>query len=156
MSNEDTDAAGGAEPVQVHIFDRTYSLRSGSSDRQYLRRVAELVDERMRRIASLAPSHDALKVAVLAALNIADELERIRDMYEGEEERAAEPESAEAPAATERREDGVRSWFEDIFDSEPAPRRSCERLSELVPERLRTGRRAPHEGLNIEAEDERD
>lgn len=145
------------------------------SDHEYVRRVAAVVDERMRRISSLAPTHDALKIAVLAALNIADELQRVKDIDESDgaettpqhQDSAAtsEPPAKNAPGSgdaaesqkeKEEREESRRSWFEDIFDSEPAPRRDGERLSSLVSEKLRMNRRPSHEGLTIEAEGERD
>lgn len=159
MSNEKTNA-GNIEAIQVHIFDRMYSLRSAVSDHGYLKRVAELVDARMRYIASLTPNHDPLKVAILAALNIADELQRVKEMpaeqppSQEPAEPHASPEPETPPAANAedaRREEDRRSWFEDIFDSEPAPRKSNERLSSLVSEKLRTNRRAGTEGMNIES-----
>jgi cell division protein ZapA len=98
-----------AESVRVNIFGQTYSLRS-SGGGERVRRVAGLVDERMREIAAQLAVHDAAKVAVLAALNLADEMELVREHYEREIEsllmREPEPErfppaAAEpAPAAT--------------------------------------------------------
>jgi cell division protein ZapA len=57
----------------VEIFGREYKIR-GVADEQYMRRVAGYVDEKMREVSagSSLPSHDRL--AILAALNIADEL----------------------------------------------------------------------------------
>jgi cell division protein ZapA len=72
-----------AESVRVNIFGQTYSLRSAGGVERVLR-VAGLVDERMREIASHLAVHDAAKVAVLAALNLADELELVREQYERE------------------------------------------------------------------------
>src|ERR1700748_601735 len=72
------------ESIRVTIFNQTYSLRSATGDREYLRRVAQLVDERMRSIASQLAVHDVGKVAVLAALNLADELEVLKDSFERE------------------------------------------------------------------------
>lgn len=88
-----------AESVRVNIFGQTYSLRSAGGGERVLR-VAELVDERMREIASHLAVHDAAKVAVLAALNLADELELVREHYEREIESllTAPPEPAEGEA----------------------------------------------------------
>ncbi|HST51900.1 MAG TPA: cell division protein ZapA [Pyrinomonadaceae bacterium] len=72
------------ESIRVTIFNHTYSLRSATGDGEYLRRVAQLVDERMRSIASQLAVHDVGKVAVLAALNLADELEVLKDSFERE------------------------------------------------------------------------
>jgi cell division protein ZapA len=57
----------------VQIFGREYKIK-GYADRDYILRVAEYVDGKMRELArnSSLPSHDRL--AILAALNIADEL----------------------------------------------------------------------------------
>src|ERR1700739_1845755 len=58
--------------ISVDIYDQTYRLRG--DDTEYIRRLAELVDSRMRAVASHGKTVDSLRVAVLAALNIADEL----------------------------------------------------------------------------------
>jgi cell division protein ZapA len=64
--------------VDVKIYDREYSLRtSGEADR--LRSVCAYLDKRMREISASSGSADTLKVAVLAALSIADELFRARE-----------------------------------------------------------------------------
>ncbi|HZI19307.1 MAG TPA: cell division protein ZapA [Pyrinomonadaceae bacterium] len=101
MSSAKTEEPA-AESVRVNIFGQTYSLRSPQGGER-VRRVAELVDERMREIASQLAVHDAAKVAVLAALNIAGELELVREYYEREIEslltREPDPEpEGESPA----------------------------------------------------------
>lgn len=55
---------------EVKIFGQTYSLRA-DIDEGEVRRVAELVDSRMRQVASAVPGASALQVAVLAALDFA-------------------------------------------------------------------------------------
>lgn len=74
-----SDEQGGAK---VEIFGVVYPLK-GSPDPGHLRKLGELVDERMRRAADLASSSDRSRLAILAALNLADELIRSR----GERER---------------------------------------------------------------------
>ena len=66
-----SDAATG-DPTPVTIFGRTYSLRGGG-DPDYLARLAKEVDRRMREVADATGTADTLKVAILAALNIADD-----------------------------------------------------------------------------------
>ena len=44
--------------------------------------LAEFVDSRMREISSGTLTVDSLKVAILAALHIADELHRLKNMHE--------------------------------------------------------------------------
>ena len=73
-----------AGSVRVNIFNQTYSLRSASGDGEHVLRVARLVDERMRAVASGLAVHDVAKVAVLTALNLADELEGLKSFYETE------------------------------------------------------------------------
>ena len=60
------------ECVTVSIYDQTYHLRG--HDPAYIERLAELVDGKMRAVASHGTTVDSLRVAVLAALNVADEL----------------------------------------------------------------------------------
>jgi cell division protein ZapA len=63
-------------PVQIHGLQ--YPIRS-TLDPEYIARLAAYVDDRIRLVSQSAPSGDALRLAVLAALNIADELFRCRD-----------------------------------------------------------------------------
>ena len=68
----------GPHVTSVEILGQRYPIRS-TLDRQYVERLAAFVDERMRTAAEATPTGDALRYAVLAALNIADELFRSRD-----------------------------------------------------------------------------
>lgn len=63
--------------VQVEIFGQTYNLR-GPGDTDYLRALAAHVDSRMREISEATRTADTLKLAVLTALNIADECFQLR------------------------------------------------------------------------------
>ena len=63
---------GIAEPgVRVEIFDQAYNLRG--SDPEYILKLAEYVDAKMRAVAEATNTIDTVRLAVLAALNIADE-----------------------------------------------------------------------------------
>lgn len=64
-------AAPVTNSVRVEIFDQAYNLRG--TDPEYIRRLAEFVDGKMRVIAEQTSTVDSLRLAVLAALNIADE-----------------------------------------------------------------------------------
>lgn len=66
------------EGVRVSIFDQVYYLKAGSDDRAYVEQLAHYVDHRMASIASRTQTVDSMRVAVLAALHIADELLRLR------------------------------------------------------------------------------
>lgn len=56
----------------VHIYDQAYHLTG--QDPEHIGRLAELVDAKMRAVAAQGRTVDSLRVAVLAALNLADEL----------------------------------------------------------------------------------
>ena len=157
-----------AGSVRVNIFNQTYSLRSASGDGEHVQRVARLVDERMHAVADGLAVHDVAKIAVLTALNLADELEGLKSFYEtelrgmlerarAEEEEAAaaeaepagpEPDvlslpepyaSGEPAAAAATPAQEEQSWFEAIFDSDAPPARTGdERLSSHLTERLRS------------------
>lgn len=60
--------------VTVEIYDQLYHL--SGQDEEHIRSLAALVDERMRAVAAQGRTVDSLRVAVLAALNLADELMR--------------------------------------------------------------------------------
>jgi len=66
------------EVVSVEIHGQKYPIRS-SLDPEYVARLARYVDEKMLAAAESTPTGDALRLAVLAALNVADELFRCRD-----------------------------------------------------------------------------
>ena len=61
-----------AQSVSVDIYDQIYNLRG--TDPAYIERLASLVDAKMRAVSAQGNTVDSLRVAVLAALNIADEL----------------------------------------------------------------------------------
>ena len=69
--------------VDVDIFGTTYHVRA-EQDREYLQELAATVDRRMREIAGPGSKVDPGRVAVLAALNLADELFRQQRLQEGE------------------------------------------------------------------------
>lgn len=70
----------GSGNVRVEIYDQTYHLRG--SDPEYITELAEYVDTKMRLIAQQASTVDSLRVAVLAALNIADEFHVMKRKYD--------------------------------------------------------------------------
>jgi len=65
--------------IPVEIIGHRYQIRS-SLEQDYVMRLAAYVDEKVRAAAEATPSGDSLRFAVLAALNIADELFRCRDV----------------------------------------------------------------------------
>ncbi len=75
-------ASGSASTagVAVDIYDQIYHLRG--VDSAYIEHLAQIVDARMRAVSAHGGTVDSLRVAVLAALNIADELEFLRQRYD--------------------------------------------------------------------------
>jgi cell division protein ZapA len=63
--------------TRVHIFGQTFSI-GGELDEEYVQKLAAYVDEKMRAISLMTPTVDTQKIAVLAALAIADELQSLR------------------------------------------------------------------------------
>src|SRR6266478_677956 len=73
--------SNGTPTIRVEIYDQIYNIRS-EGDGDYIKVLADFVDSRMREIASGTLTVDSLKVAILAALHIADELHRSRRSQE--------------------------------------------------------------------------
>ena len=82
-------AAKSTTTVDVEIFGATYHVR-GEHDRDYLQTLADLVDAKMREIGGRAKTVDTGKIAILTALNLADELFRSNQQQEGERVRIME------------------------------------------------------------------
>lgn len=70
--------------VQVEIFGHSYTIR-GEANHEYILEVAAYVDRKMREITEKLPVASLSKVAILASLNIADELFKERARHETEE-----------------------------------------------------------------------
>ena len=129
-----------SKSVTVNIFNQSYSLRSNQSDNgEYILQLARLVDERMQQIAAQLTSHDIAKVAILAALNLADELSRLKEQQQ--------PESAQTETAEEEKQQEPRTWFDSIFDASSPAQEKGERLSSQVAAKLKARR------LDIEDDD---
>ena len=72
--------------IDVEIYDQKYSivLRAEMQEAD-VRRIADDVDARMREIADVAHTPDSLKIAVLTALHLAQELRDLRKSSEQNE-----------------------------------------------------------------------
>ena len=75
--------------IPVEIQGQRYPIRS-VLDPEYVMRLALYVDEKMHAAADTTPTGDSLRLAVLAALNIADELFRCRDVNHSRDSRFIE------------------------------------------------------------------
>jgi cell division protein ZapA len=69
------------ESVQVDIFGHTYSIKV-ANDPEYIRKLAAFVDARMKEVQKSTGTSDVYRIAILAALNITDELHRLRSQHD--------------------------------------------------------------------------
>jgi len=72
MATGKANAGSVEQSIQVEIYNQTYSIRS-DGDNEYIHKLAKYVDGKMREISSGTMTVDSLKVAILAALHVADE-----------------------------------------------------------------------------------
>ncbi len=75
--------------ITVEIHGQRYPIRS-SLDHDYVLRLAAYVDEKIKAAADTTPTGDSLRLAVLAALNVADELFRVREATRAKDSQIAE------------------------------------------------------------------
>ena len=73
--------SANASSVRVEIFDQGYNLRG--TDPEYILKLAEYVDSKMRAVAEQTHTVDSARLAVLAAINIADEYHLLKRKAEG-------------------------------------------------------------------------
>lgn len=140
------------EVVEVTIFNQTYRLRS-KTDKEHIQQIANLVDERMRQISSQITTHDALKIAILTALNIADEMQNLRNYYENEIQPLLSESSNQEKAVREDKPESskAQSWFEDFFEAKVETKNREERLSSQVSAKLKSLRQSPEQtGITTE------
>src|SRR5690242_8619364 len=67
------------QTIRVEIYNQTYSIRS-DGDNEYILDLADYVDKKMREISQGTLTVDSLKVAILAALHIADEFYQLKNV----------------------------------------------------------------------------
>jgi cell division protein ZapA len=89
------------EYVTVEIYDQLYHLSGHNAE--HIRELAAYVDTKMRAVASHGKTADSLRVAVLAALNLADELSQAR---------SADPRAGRARAAS------LRVMLDEVLEDE--------------------------------------
>ncbi len=100
-----SNAANGS--VRVEIFDQVYNLRG--SDAEYILRLAEYVDGKMRAVSQQTATVDSVRLAVLAALNIADEYHLLKRRLEAASPEARQRASKLASALDEVLQDTRRT-----------------------------------------------
>ncbi|MDP9119993.1 MAG: cell division protein ZapA [Acidobacteriota bacterium] len=72
-----------ASNTAVEIFGAVYHVRGGD-DIGYVQELADLVDRKMREVAEHVSAADTARIAILAALNLADELVQTQKREEGD------------------------------------------------------------------------
>ena len=100
--------------VSVEIYDQIYHLRG--PDPAYIERLAASVDAKMHAVSAQGTTVDSLRVAVLAALNLADELAGLRTRYE-----ALAGSLQQSQAAVRTRTGSLAHLLDDVLE-EPARR----------------------------------
>ena len=94
-------SGNAADYITVEIYDQTYHL--SGQDAAHIRELAARVDAKMRAVAAQGRTVDSLRVAVLAALNLADELSQAG---------SADPMLGHARAAT------LRGLLDEVLEEE--------------------------------------
>ena len=78
--SERRNAAGGSERVEVEIFGEVYRLRT--DDRESLKKIVNMVDSNMKLISQSTRSFAGSRIAVLAALKIAEDYFQLKKDYD--------------------------------------------------------------------------
>ena len=94
--------------MKIDIYDQSYNVNA-EGNAEYLTELAAYVDLRMREVAEAARTVDSLKVAVLAALNIADEYHLLKRRLEKPSPDAHQRATKLASALDEVLQDGRRT-----------------------------------------------
>ncbi|NOX20471.1 MAG: cell division protein ZapA [Nitrospirae bacterium] len=67
--------------VEVTILGQTYKIKGDASE-EYIKEVAQYVEGKIKEVVEKSPGMAPLKAAILAAMNIADELKRTKQEQE--------------------------------------------------------------------------
>lgn len=140
------ESAKPAQRVKVDIFDRPYWLRS-DGDGTYVAELAQYVDTLMRDVSDLGHATDSLKVAVVAALIMTDELFSLQQLREEHDAQVASL-STECSTVLDQLLDGSvdqqqktadRAWeYQEVFARPHV--RPVTRLASQISSRLRERR----------------
>jgi len=105
-----------AQSITVEIYGQMYHLRG--VDPGYIENLATVVDAKMRAVSAHGGTVDSLRVAVLAALNIADELNTVRQRFQT---LAGDVEQTES--SLRNRADSLSGMLDDLLKDSPVDRR---------------------------------
>ena len=106
-----------AGAVVVEIYDQVYQLRG--TDPARIEALAVVVDKKMRAVSAHGSTVDSLRVAVLAALNIADELAALQDRFDALAGEAVQEQSA-AQASVQSRADSLMGMLDEVLSQRKA------------------------------------
>ncbi|HVI25699.1 MAG TPA: cell division protein ZapA [Xanthomonadaceae bacterium] len=81
--------SASSEAVSVRILDREYTVGVAPEERDSLAAAARLLDQKMREVRGANRMAAVDRVAVLAALNLAHELQQLRDERAGDDREIA-------------------------------------------------------------------
>ena len=101
------------EAVVVDIYDQIYQLRGVEQD--HIERLASMVDSKMRAVSAHGATVDSLRVAVLAALNLADELLTLRGKYEALTSAAEAHRQAAAQSMVRSRAGSLMGMLDEVL-----------------------------------------
>ena len=106
------------DAVVVDIYDQIYQLRGVNPD--HIERLAAVVDSKMRAVSAGGATVDSLRVAVLAALNLADELVTLRGKYEALNASVEANRQAEARSMVRSRAGSLMGMLDEVLDQRKA------------------------------------
>lgn len=67
--------------IEVTILGQKYTVK-GDAPEDYMKKLAAFVDDKLMEVYNNSPNITPLKAAILASLNIADELQKLKDAQE--------------------------------------------------------------------------
>ncbi len=102
------------QAIAVDIYDQIYHLRG--TDLAYIEQLAGIVDQKMRAVSQQGGTVDSLRVAVLASLNIADELECLRVRYA-----TLAGSLSQSQSTLRTRSASLAGMLDEVFDEEQLP-----------------------------------
>jgi cell division protein ZapA len=106
------------DAVVVDIYDQIYQLRGVNPD--HIERLASVVDLKMRAVSAGGATVDSLRVAVLAALNLADELVTLRGKYEALNASVEANRQAEARSMVRSRAGSLMGMLDEVLEQRKA------------------------------------
>ena len=111
-------AAHEMDAVVVDIYDQIYQLRGVNPE--HIERLASVVDSKMRAVSAHGATVDSLRVAVLAALNLADELVTLRAKYEALHTQVEANRQAEAKSMVRSRAGSLMGMLDEVLEERKA------------------------------------